>query len=105
MSFVPGDLSALLRAHIWMSSTKGCRCGLKCTRDMGHPQHLASVIEAHLQTSPEQIALAWHDVTCPEGPECRDRALHAHGAPLVHTGVLERFVELLRARRGLLGHP
>lgn len=27
------------------------------------------------------LRLAWHDVTCPEGDECRDRNLHALGYP------------------------
>lgn len=38
-------------------------------------------------------ALAWHDVTCPEGPECRSRALHAASDPIVTSGVLGRFEE------------
>jgi hypothetical protein len=41
------------------------------------------------------VGLAFHDVTCPEGPECRDRELHALSAPLVSSGVLERFLERL----------
>ena len=43
---------------------------------------------------------AWHDVTCPEGPECRDRALHARGMPVVYGGVLSRFLERYEALRG-----
>lgn len=37
------------------------------------------------------IHLAWHDVTCPEGPECRDRDLHAVSSSVVQTGIAERF--------------
>lgn len=41
------------------------------------------------------IVLAWHDVTCPEGPECRDRPLHAAEASVASSGHLERFLERL----------
>ena len=39
--------------------------------------------------------LAWHDVTCPEGPECRDRRLHSISDVLANTGVLDRFLARL----------
>lgn len=42
-------------------------------------------------TMPDQRALSWHDVTCPEGPDCRDRELHAIGVPIVTTGILDRY--------------
>jgi hypothetical protein len=41
------------------------------------------------------IGLAWHDVTCPEGPECRSRDLHAASEPLAVSGHLERFLHRL----------
>jgi hypothetical protein len=41
------------------------------------------------------IALAWHDVVCPEGSECRDRPMHAASQQLASTGHLERFLERL----------
>jgi hypothetical protein len=41
------------------------------------------------------IALAWHDVTCPEGPDCLDRSLHAAGQQLASTGMLGRFLDRL----------
>ena len=46
----------------------------------------------------EEISGAWHDVTCPEGPECRDRAMHVRAQPLVNSGVVGRFVETLWGR-------
>jgi hypothetical protein len=45
--------------------------------------------------SDADIALAWHDVTCPEGQDCRDRLIHSLGASLVNSGVLHRFLEAL----------
>lgn len=48
----------------------------------------------------EPIAVAWHDVTCPEATGCRGRSLHALSAPLVTSGTLERFVNALAAGRG-----
>lgn len=49
----------------------------------------------HPRTEHLYVALlhAWHDTTCPEGPDCRDRALHL----LASSGVE-------RAGR-LAGHP
>ncbi len=41
------------------------------------------------------IGLAWHDVTCPEGADCRDRGLHAMGQPVVTSGVVHRFLDRL----------
>lgn len=41
---------------------------------------------------------AWHDVTCPEGEDCRNRELHTSSLLLVHSGVVARFV---RRRREL----
>lgn len=47
--------------------------------------------EAH----PALIARAWHDVTCPEGPDCRDRLVHSAAQMLAYTGMLARFLERL----------
>ena len=49
----------------------------------------------HPRTQTLYVALlhAWHDTTCPEGPDCRDRALHLLAASGVE-----------RAGR-LAGHP
>lgn len=44
---------------------------------------------------PALVARAIHDVTCPEGPECRDRILHSAAQPLAHTGVLAQFLARL----------
>lgn len=41
------------------------------------------------------IARAWHDVTCPEAGDCRDRLLHSAAQPLANTGVLHRFMDRL----------
>jgi hypothetical protein len=41
---------------------------------------------------PGLVALAWHDVTCPEGDDCGERPLHAAAAPLANTGTLARFL-------------
>ena len=43
----------------------------------------------------DQIALAWHDVTCPEAGGCQSRRQHAQASPVVNGGVLERFLERL----------
>jgi len=37
------------------------------------------------------VALAWHDVVCPEGEDCRDRDLHAMSEPVASSGVALRF--------------
>ena len=42
------------------------------------------------------VALAWHDVTCPEGYDCRDRPLHTASLPLANSGVLVAFLDRLR---------
>lgn len=44
-----------------------------------------------------QIAQAWHDVTCPQAKDCPDRTLHMLGAPMVTSGVLQRFLDELGA--------
>lgn len=48
----------------------------------------------------EHLAIAaWHDVTCPEGPECRSRDLHMldrHMGPTLDQ-FLHRYVELVQA--------
>jgi hypothetical protein len=44
---------------------------------------------------PALVAQAIHDVTCPEGSDCRDRLLHSAAQPLAHTGVLARFLDRL----------
>jgi hypothetical protein len=45
---------------------------------------------------PATVALAWHDVTCPEGPDCRDRPLHSMADAISNTGLLLRFLERLK---------
>jgi len=45
------------------------------------------------------VAQAWHDVTCPEGAECRDRSLHLMGQPMVNAGVLHNFLARLEDLR------
>jgi hypothetical protein len=45
--------------------------------------------------SDEEIALAWHDVTCPERQNCRDRHLHSRGHPLVTSGIVRGFLDRL----------
>lgn len=57
-------------------------------------QALADLQSATMHSRVE-IEMAWHDVTCPEAEECRDRQLHSMGAPLVNSGVLIRFLERL----------
>lgn len=47
----------------------------------------------------EPHVAAWHDVTCPEGPECRDRHMHAQALPVVTGGVLDRFLARLEEIR------
>lgn len=47
--------------------------------------------EAH----PALVARAWHDITCPEGPDCRERLLHSAAQTLANTGMLARFLERL----------
>jgi hypothetical protein len=44
-----------------------------------------------------QIAGAWHDVTCPEAEDCPSRSVHMLSAPLVNSGVLQRFLDRLGA--------
>lgn len=44
---------------------------------------------------PALIAQAWHDVTCPEGPDCRDRLIHSAAQVLAYTGVLDLFLHRL----------
>lgn len=41
------------------------------------------------------IGLAWHDVTCPEGEDCRDRDLHAISSSVVQTGIAVAFARRL----------
>jgi hypothetical protein len=45
--------------------------------------------------APALVAQAIHDVTCPEGPDCRDRLLHSAAQPLANTGVLAQFLDRL----------
>jgi hypothetical protein len=35
------------------------------------------MIETRGLPSVEEVRRAWHDATCPEGSECRDRSMHA----------------------------
>lgn len=44
----------------------------------------------------DEVALVWHDLTCPEADQCRSRALHAAGHPLITSGLLHKFAERLR---------
>jgi hypothetical protein len=44
---------------------------------------------------PALVARAWHDVTCPEGADCRDRLLHSAAQPLANTGWLDLFLRRL----------
>jgi hypothetical protein len=60
---------------------------------------LAALDRVREQPSGMQIALAWHDVTCPEAEDCRDRQLHALSSP-VATLHLPRFLDRLSALRG-----
>lgn len=41
------------------------------------------------------VSLAWHDVTCPEGVDCRDRLLHAAFQPIHNSGHLMSFLDRL----------
>lgn len=55
-------------------------------------------VAAHLLDSSTDVdsatcALAWHDATCPEGVECRDRRQHASGSSLANSELLAKFVE------------
>lgn len=50
---------------------------------------------------PALVANAWHDVTCPEGPDCRDRLLHSAAQVLANTGFLAAFMRRLAE----LEHP
>lgn len=43
----------------------------------------------------EEIALAWHDATCPESQDCPDRRTHSRRQVMVHSGVVHRFLERL----------
>ena len=46
------------------------------------------------QWTTEEIRLAWHDATCPEGPECRSRDFHALSYDSMVVA-LERFLQYL----------
>ena len=49
-------------------------------------------------TLADALVLAWHDVTCPEGEDCRDRSLHSlSGAMPVLVGRLVEHPEIQRA--------
>ena len=43
----------------------------------------------------DAVALAWHDVTCPDALTCDDRTGHAAVATLARSGVLDRFLTRL----------
>lgn len=74
----------------------GCRQGeVQCLTGGGRCCDLCQHNGAQV-TPPALIAQAIHDVTCPEGPDCRDRLLHSAGQPLAYTGVLDRFLVRLR---------
>jgi hypothetical protein len=51
---------------------------------------------SHGSSRNARIALAWHDVVCPEAGECRDRPLHAASHPLAYGGLLARFLDNAR---------
>ena len=51
----------------------------------------------------DPVAAAWHDVTCPEGQDCRTRHVHAMSATMVTTGLLGRFLARLRALEAVPG--
>lgn len=48
----------------------------------------------HIQ---HQVALAWHDSTCPDGEGCPSRDQHATTDVLVASGAVERFLLRLHA--------
>lgn len=62
---------------------------------MADERQLVVPEEALVIDTDRAIELAWHDVSCPEADECRDREQHAHAAPLANSGMLRRFVTLL----------
>lgn len=88
-----------------------CSCGefsevlLSSTRRRKwHREHKAAVLagqatmpgrETPEVPSDEAIALAWHDITCPEGTECRSRRLHAQSDNMVTTSLVHRLVQNL----------
>lgn len=41
------------------------------------------------------VNLAWHDATCAEAEDCRDRVMHSAANPIANSGVLEDFIERL----------
>jgi hypothetical protein len=45
---------------------------------------------------PRKVRLAWHDVTCPEGEECRSRELHGNSG--LARNIVPQFLERLGAR-------
>lgn len=51
------------------------------------------------QDEQRAVREAWHDVACVEGPDCRDRSLHAMGQPLATSGVLAKFLNRLAELR------
>lgn len=55
-----------------------------------------------IEHEPALVARAWHDITCPEGADCRDRLLHSASQTIANTGHLALFlarVEELEAPR------
>lgn len=77
----------------------GCWCGPEVDPVAGlmHVLEADGSPEVELPVEPALAALAWHDVTCPEGPDCRDRSLHAASDPIANTGTLDRFLTQLGA--------
>jgi hypothetical protein len=47
------------------------------------------------ESHPALVAQAWHDITCPEGPDCRDRLLHSAAQTIANTGHLAAFLDRL----------
>ena len=46
-----------------------------------------------------EVALAWHDLTCPEAEECRSRHVHAISNTLANTGLLGQFFDRMITNR------
>lgn len=55
------------------------------------PDLMPPLQEAH----PGLIAQAWHDITCAEGPDCRDRGFHSTCQAIANSGHLAMFLERL----------
>jgi hypothetical protein len=47
----------------------------------------------------EEAALGWHDLVCPDREKCNFREIHGKSNPLVGSGLLEQFFDLIIERR------